>query len=150
MKTRFIAVAVMGAALLMASGCQTVGSRIKDKPEIFAKLDPAAQANIKQGKIEIGYTEDMVYLALGAPDRKRETISAHGRSVTWIYDTYGDYYDDSHFLGVYGGLFRGPYMNAYHNFYWQTYPDAAFTERTERMRVVFKDGKAAVIEKAES
>ncbi len=74
MKTRLLALLCGATALALLAGCQTVDTRIKEKPEVFASLDKAVQDKIKQGIIEIGYTPDMVWLALGAP-RASQTIS---------------------------------------------------------------------------
>jgi hypothetical protein len=148
MKTRF-AVLALGAALLLAAGCQSVDSRIKEKPDVFAKLDPETQAKIKQGIVDLGFTEDMVYLALGAPDQKREAISASGRTLTWIYNTYYDRYEDGRFVGhFYRDIYFDPYVRSYRLYYHHAFPDVYVTEKEERIRVVFKNGKAAVIEQA--
>jgi starvation-inducible outer membrane lipoprotein len=41
------------------AACSTVGSRLEEKPGVFAKLDPAAQAKIKQG-IRVLFKDDKV------------------------------------------------------------------------------------------
>ena len=74
------------AALAFAlGGCDTIRSRIREKPAVFASLDPATQNKIKQGIIEPGFTTDMVYLARGEPDRIKEEIAHGQRVVIWIY-----------------------------------------------------------------
>jgi hypothetical protein len=35
----------------------------------------------------VGDTQDMVYVALGVPDEKRDRISEEGSETTWIYPT---------------------------------------------------------------
>ncbi len=145
MKHRILTVLSL-AALAFFAGCQTVDSRIKEKPEVFAKLDPATQDKVKQGIIELGYNEDTVYLALGAPDHKRESVTAGGRTVTWIYNTYYDRYDGSVYAGYHRSVYFDPYLRAYRMYYRPVYADTYVTEKEERIRVVFKDGKVAVIE----
>jgi hypothetical protein len=40
---------------------------------------------VRQGRIEIGYTKDMVFIAKGKPDRKYQRTSAGGLSEIWSY-----------------------------------------------------------------
>jgi outer membrane protein assembly factor BamE (lipoprotein component of BamABCDE complex) len=68
------------ALLLAVSGCDTINQRIREKQDAFNRLDPKAQAVIRQGRVEIGYTPDMVYMALGKPDKIEGT--------TWYYKHY--------------------------------------------------------------
>jgi hypothetical protein len=148
MKTRGTTLLLAAAALVFAAGCQSIDSRIKEKPDVFAKLDPDTQAKIRQGIIDLGYTEDMVYLALGAPDQKRDSISANGRTLTWIYNTYYERYEDAHYVGYYRNIYFDPYLRSYRLYYHHAFSDVVVAEKEERIRVVFKDGKAAVIEQA--
>jgi hypothetical protein len=137
---------MLAASLGFLGGCQTVDSRIKEKPDVFAKLDPATKDKIKQGIIELGYTEDMVYLALGTPDQKRESSSTAGQAVIWIYNTYYNRYDGGFYGGYHRSVYFDPYLRAYRMYYRPVYADTYLQEKEERIRVVFKDGKAAVIE----
>jgi hypothetical protein len=146
MKHRLFRTFLLAASLGFLAGCQTVDSRIKEKPEVFAQLDAATQDKIKQGIIEIGYTVDMVYLALGAPDQKRETVTATGKSLVWIYNTYYDRYDGTAFAGYHRSVYYDPYLRAYRMYYRPVYADTYSQEKEERIRIVFQDGKATVIE----
>ena len=139
---------LLAATFGFITGCQTVDDRIKKMPEVFASVDKATQDKIKQGIIDIGYTEDMVYLALGAPDQKRESISASGRNVTWIYNTYYTRYDGTDFVGYERRIYFDPYLKTYRVYYHPAFADTYRDEKEERIRVVFKDGKAAVIEQS--
>ncbi|QYM79305.1 hypothetical protein K0B96_01415 [Horticoccus luteus] len=70
------------------SGCahQTLESRVATKAELFAQLSPREQAMIKRGQIAIGFTSDMVLLALAKPDR---IVAGPGpQQETWLYQTY--------------------------------------------------------------
>lgn len=146
MKTRLFTSLLALGTLLFVTGCQTVDDRIKEKPDVFAKLDAATQDKIKQGIIDLGFTPDMVYLALGKPDETRETISAEGRSLIWIYNTYYERYDGTHFAGYYRRVYYDPAIRSYRVFYNPVYAEAYRPEKEERIRVVFKDGKTSVIE----
>ncbi len=139
---------MLAASLGFLGGCQSVDSRIKEKPEVFAQVDKATQDKIKQGIIDIGYSEDMVYLALGAPDQKRESISATGKTVTWIYNTYYDRFEGGFYAGYHRSVYFDPYLRAYRMYYRPVFADTYAQEKEERIRIVFKGGKAFVIEQA--
>lgn len=137
---------MLAASLGFLAGCQTVDDRIKEKPEVFNKLDAATKDKIKQGIIDIGFSEDLVYLALGKPDQKRESLTAEGKTTIWIYNTYYDRYDGTSFAGYYRNLYFDPVVHAYRVYYRPVYTDNYRTETQERIRVVFKDGKVSVLE----
>jgi hypothetical protein len=148
MNRRLLTTFMLAASLGFITGCQSVDSRIKEKPEVFAKLDAATQDKVKQGIIELGYTEDVVYLALGAPDQKREGISAAGKSITWIYNTYYDRYNGTTSAFYHRSVYYDRYLGAYRMYYRPVFADTYVQEKEERIRIVFKDGKAAVIEQS--
>ena len=94
------------AALVLAiglAGCaSTPERRIQKHPEMFEGIPPDVQETVRAGRVEIGYTPDMVFLALGAPDRKvtrkteaeeREIWIYHGRFLTTdtirVHDQFG-------------------------------------------------------------
>jgi len=145
MKHRILA-SLLLAGLAFTAGCQTVETRIKEKPEVFAQIDKATQDKIKQGIIDLGYSEDMVYLALGAPDQKREAISATGTSITWIYNTYYQRYDGTQFVGYSRRVYYDTFLRTYRFYYHPAYAETYHDDKEERIRVVFKGGKVAVIE----
>lgn len=133
-------------AVLLFAGCESVDSRIAQNPQLFASLDPATQNKIKQGIIDIGYTEDMVYLALGAPDQKREARTAAGAQTIWVYSTYFERYDGTHFAGYHRRIYYDRYLNTYRVYFEPVFADAYRPEIEERIRVTFNNGRVAVIE----
>ena len=147
MKHRILT-SLLFAFLVLFTACQSVDDRIKEKPGVFDNLDATTQDKIKQGIIEIGYTEDMVYLALDKPDQQRESVSENGKSTTWIYNTYYDRYDGTQFAGYYRSIYFDPHLRAYRVYYRPAYADTYSQEKEERIRVVFREGKAAVIEQS--
>ncbi len=81
--------AALACVVLLAGGCGTPSARIKRNPDLFATFPPEIQANIRQGKVDIGYTRDMVYMALGDPDRRYLRKSATGEAEVWAFtDSY--------------------------------------------------------------
>ncbi len=103
-------------AVILALGpaaCSTIHSRIEEKPDVFAKLDPATQAKIKQGIIDVGFTPDMVYIALGKPDQARERVTAAGRQTIWIYNSYYERYEGTMHAGYRRSVFWDPRVRGY-------------------------------------
>lgn len=146
MKTRFPFVLSALLALFFVAGCETVDSRIAKNPQLFAQLDAATQAKIKQGIIDLGFTEDMVRLALGEPDQKRESRSAAGTETAWIYSTYYERYDGTRFAGYQRRVYYDKLLDSYRVYYQPVFADTYRPESQERIRVVFREGKVAVIE----
>ncbi len=146
MNRRLLTTFMLAASLGFLAGCQSVDDRIKQKPEVFAGLDAATQDKIKQGIIDLGYTHDMVYLALGAPDQKRESVSAAGLTTIWIYNTYYERYDGTQMIGYERRVYFDPFLRSYRLYYHPAFVEAYRDAKEERIRVVFKDGKATVIE----
>ena len=144
---RILPVLVSFLALVLA-GCQTVDTRIKEKPTVFASLDKTTQDMIKQGIIGIGYTEDMVYMALGSPDQIRESVTTTSRSLIWIYNSYSSYYDGIYGMGYYGYGYGYPYpfYRPYGYYYGPPYAGGYHTEKEERIRVTYEAGKVTAID----
>ena len=80
-----IGAVVLGIGLFLMAGCDTPSSRISKNPELFASFPTDVQANIKLGKINVGYTKDMVNMALGKPDREYIRTTATGTAEVWSY-----------------------------------------------------------------
>lgn len=51
-------------------------------------MTPEQQKNIKEGAIEVGYTADMVYIALGKPTKVKSKESPDGTVEMWTYNNY--------------------------------------------------------------
>ncbi|HEU5081624.1 MAG TPA: hypothetical protein VFT72_20595 [Opitutaceae bacterium] len=137
MKPLMLLFAVFG---LLFAACSTPESRIKKNPEIFSKLSPEEQQLIKEGKVGIGFTPEMVKLAIGDPDRVTTRTDANGVTETWRYVTYES---DTGML-----LYRG-YYHRYYRWGDPMFPYyTAFPARRERdfFRVVFHGGKVTAIE----
>ena len=68
MHLRPLALLIGLTAPLLFSGCNTAAVRVLTNYEAFSQLDPKVRANILRGRIELGYTPEMVRLALGRPN----------------------------------------------------------------------------------
>lgn len=69
----------------LAAACSSVGSRIKEQQAQFNALPEQAQAQIQNGRIDHGFTEEMVYMAKGKPD-DIDVVTRDGKKLTvWKY-----------------------------------------------------------------
>ena len=73
------------AALLLAGCATTPDQRIEKNRDYFNSLPVADQARIRSGEINLGYTPNMVSLALGDPQRKLIRRTADGDTIVWLY-----------------------------------------------------------------
>ena len=137
--------AALAAALLAlaAAGCSTIESRIEDNRAYFDTLPAADQAQIRIGKIDLGFTPESVRMALGEPRSKTVRRTAAGDSEIWIYTDISQSYerqradiDGLSFTGPGGGRITGG--------------SAWITVRQDRETpsalVEFRNGRAVAIE----
>jgi hypothetical protein len=135
MKPTLVPLALVLALLALLAGCANPGARIKDNPAAFSGLPPEQQALVQKGEIGLGMPEAAVELALGRPDRVTEHTDASGLTRIWHY-TDVEYADNP-------GFYRRQYL--YDPFLYPGYFAPAI--ETDRVRVVFKDGKVTAIER---
>jgi outer membrane protein assembly factor BamE (lipoprotein component of BamABCDE complex) len=143
----FLGALVLALAL---AGCSTVDSRIKEKPAVFAQLDPVIQSKIKQGIIDVGFTPDMVYIALGRPDEAREIVTPGGRETVWTYNSYYDRYEGTVHTGYRRFVYWDPRIRAYRLYYEPVYANVYSEQKTTDIRVIFRDDKVTAIEQTKS
>lgn len=139
---------MLAALALALAGCSTFERRSKEKSYVFNALDPATQARLKERNIAVGDTMDMVYIALGVPDEKREKLERTGSETVWIYNAYWQEYQGEALLGYRRVVFFDRRSKTYRVFYEPVRESVYSQHEEERIRVVFKDGKVTVIEQA--
>lgn len=90
MKTTLLTTAACLFALTLQTGCENSGTsaRIQEKSAVFAALTPEQQQTIQEGAIELGYTADMVYMALGKPSKVKTQDDPEGRVEMWTYQNF--------------------------------------------------------------
>jgi hypothetical protein len=90
---------VAAVAAFSLAGCDTFQSRAREKSATYEALPSGTQERLQRGAINVGDTPDMVYIALGHPDEKRQTTTNDGTSETWIYRTYWEQYEGTAWAG---------------------------------------------------
>jgi hypothetical protein len=144
MKT--ISCVLFAATLAVLCGCSTVKSRIQEKQHVFNNLDPQTQSKIQQGIIDIGYSTDMVYMAMGKPDQVRESTTAQGQETRWIYNTYWQQYEGSRMVGYRRHVYFDPVARAYRVYFEPVRQEIYSEHQEERTRVIFQNGRVTAIE----
>jgi hypothetical protein len=129
---------LLGAfALALLAGCSTPDSRIAEHRAAFDRFPEEVQHKIRAGQVDVGFTPEMVLMALGEPDRKYSRQSAGGATEVWGYVESRSHFSFGIGVGsggrhssVGGGVAvsTGGYA-----------PD-------EKMRVEFRDGKVSAID----
>jgi len=130
---------------VLMTGCSTVSSRIEQKSAVFNSLDAPTQERLKKSVVAIGDTTDMVYIALGRPDRIRERATSTGHHQTWIYSFHWEEYEGSHF-GYRREAYFNPRSRSWHVYYDPVHLDTFRDREEEYMRVSFQGDKVFAIE----
>ncbi|HRJ47004.1 MAG TPA: hypothetical protein PKY38_06560 [Opitutaceae bacterium] len=135
--------------LVLLAGCSTIDRRIEEKAAVFASLDPATQEQLRQGMVEVGYDTDMVYIALGRPDERRERVTAAGREQVWIYSTYFQEYVGTTTMGYRRYVTVHP-RTGERIIYFEPIRTDIYRDRVdERIRITFINGRVTVIEQVQ-
>ncbi|MDB6093661.1 MAG: hypothetical protein JWM32_1223 [Verrucomicrobia bacterium] len=133
---------------LLAAGCSTIDSRIKEKSATFAGLDAPTQEKLRKGRVEVGYTKDMVYIALGQPDERKEHVTGQGQTETWIYtSTYDEYAGTAH-VGYRRRFVRDSRSGATYVYLEPVFSDVYQELTEETIRIIFKDGRVEAMEES--
>lgn len=83
MRLSHLVLALLTLALLAA--CSSPESRIASRRGVFDQFPAEVQAKIRAGQVGVGFTTEMVQLALGEPDRKFTRKTEGGDTEVWGY-----------------------------------------------------------------
>lgn len=136
----------LASLLILATGCSTFDKRAEEKSATFAGLSQATRARLESKELHVGDSEDMVYIALGAPDEKREALTAGGRDTTWIYNAYWSEYQGTRIVGYRREVQGTPGSGNYRVYYQPIERDIYAPRSEERIRITMRDGKVTVVE----
>jgi outer membrane protein assembly factor BamE (lipoprotein component of BamABCDE complex) len=140
---------LFGLAALALAGCSTVDSRIREKSQLYYSLDADTRSKIDHGIIEPGFTTDMVYIALGAPDEKRTRRDFDDAGEVWIYNSYYDRMEGIQHVGYHRNVFYDPVRRVYRVYLTPAYGPVYSHQKEELLRITFRNGKVTSIEQAE-
>lgn len=82
---RILLLVLSAAMVLVWGGCATPQSRAQQYPEAMEGLSPEERAKVEAGEVDLGFTEEMVLVALGEPDRRYTASTTEGESEIWAY-----------------------------------------------------------------
>ncbi len=125
--------------LVLLTACSTPQSRIDGNRAAFDRFPADAQEKIRTGRVDIGFTPEMVLIALGEPARKATIKNEHGEAEVWSYDDDRPQFSFGFGFGSFGshsatGVGVATSTGGY--------------GPNEKMRVEFRDGRVHAIEYA--
>ena len=129
--------------VVLLAGCATPAKRIEQNQELFDSFPVAAQARIRGGQIDLGFTPDMVRIALGEPQRKTLRRSGAGDLEIWFYlDSIRRY--DRQRVDIDGLSLSGP--GGLRSLGGSAWINVEQSREIVRVRVEFQNGAVAAIE----
>jgi len=126
------------SAALLAACSSTPESRIAKNQAAFEQYPAAVQQKIRAGEVEVGFSPEMVRLALGEPARQLSRQTAGDTAEVWVYHRNGPRF--SFGVGVGGAV--GGHTSAGVGVSTST----GGYDPEEKMRVEFRDGKVSAVE----
>ena len=85
MMPRILISTIVALTTVVVACASTPESRIEENQEKFDRYPAETQAILRSGKVDIGYDQDMVRIALGDPDETSTEISDEGEMLIWAY-----------------------------------------------------------------
>lgn len=148
MKT-YITALFLAVTMLLLGACSTTRSRINRNQALFDTLTPVEQAQIQQGIVDIGFTPEMVYMALGRADNVQDRVTPNGTLTIWVYNRFFREYMGRQLVGFRRDVYFDPRINSWRVFYTPV-SQAVFRERVEEVaRIVFRDGRVEAVEQVQ-
>jgi hypothetical protein len=133
-------------ALLSAAGCNSFNSRARQMSGVYNSLPPTEQQRLQRGMISVGDTPEMVYIALGNPDERRDVLNADGTYTTWVYKTYQQQYEGTAWLGYRRVIVPARDGRGYVVFHEPVTQDVYRTHVDDVIRVSFANGVVSQVE----
>lgn len=129
--------------LCFLSGCATTPvERMARYPELLEDVSPEQAAQIRQGNLDLGFTSNMVFLAVGAPSEVYRRQSEAGASEVWVYLRYARQSYPAVFAPYYPS---SPYQSRYPYRRYGTCSDWYY-EQEPYLILTFEKGKISEIE----
>ena len=129
--------------VVLLAGCATPAKRIEQNQSAFDSFPVAVQARIRGGQIDLGFTPDMVRIALGDPHRQTVRRAADGETEIWFYYDSVRRYDRQR-VDIDGLSFTGP--GGIRSLGGSAWINVEQSREFVRTRVEFRNGAATAIE----
>jgi hypothetical protein len=146
MKARILAAVAAVAALGFLAGCNSFNARARRMSAVYDQLPPGEQQRLQRGAIAIGDSPEMVWIALGNPDERRDLTSADGTHTTWVYRTYWQQYEGSAWLGYRRVIVPTRDGRGYVVFHEPVTQDVYRTRADDVIRITFARGVVSQVE----
>jgi hypothetical protein len=135
-----VPLAVAAAGLLFSAGCNSFNSRARQMSGVYNSLPASEQQRLQRGAINVGDTPEMVYIALGNPDERRDVATPDGTQTTWVYKTYWQQYEGTAWLGYRRIIVPAPSGRGYVVYHEPVTQDVYRTHVDDVIRVSFANG----------
>jgi hypothetical protein len=150
LKNRLSLAVLAGLATLVGfTGCNTFASRARERSETFESLPPNEQQRLQRGVINVGDTEDMVYIALGRPDERRTVSTADGTQNVWSYRTYWQQYEGTNWAGYRRIIVPAPNRRGFVIYHEPVTYDVYSNHVDETIRVTLNNGVVSTVEQSQ-
>lgn len=136
--TRIVSASLILTGLLFAAGCSSPDSRIKSNQAAFNSWSYDVQSKVKTGQIAVGFTPEMVLMALGEPAGKSLRTTAAGTAEVWTYT------ESKPRVSI--GLGMGSYSGGSSYAGGVAVGNGGDWRNDEKMRVVFDGGRVVAVE----
>ena len=128
----------LASVALLAACSSTPDARIAKNQPAFSQYPSAVQQKIRAGEVDVGFTPEMVRLALGEPTREFRRQTETGLAEVWVYHDNGPRFS----LGIGVGGAVGRHSSAGVGLSTST----GGYDPEEKMRVEFRDDRVTAIE----
>jgi hypothetical protein len=133
-------------ALGLFAGCNSFRSRARQMSAVYDQLPATEQQRLQRGAISVGDTPEMVYIALGNPDERRDVTTADGTHTTWVYRTYWQQYEGTAWLGYRRIIVPTRDGRGYVVYHEPVTQDVYRTHADDTIRVTFANGTVSQVE----
>jgi hypothetical protein len=148
MKALTLGLAVSLALLFTA--CSTTDSRIRERSVTFAALDPATQDRLRLGRVDLGDTADMVYIAIGRPTKMIDRITNQERESTWVYTSFYEEYAGTRTAGFRRTVIEDKDTKRSFIRVEPVYRDIYLQRAEDYIRLIFRAGIVSAIEQTKN
>jgi hypothetical protein len=127
----------LASVALLAACSSTPEQRISRNAALFDTYPPQIRQKIRAGEVDIGFTHEMVRLALGEPTRQFHRQTETGAVELWVYHDNGPRFSFGVGIGSYGRHSASSVGVS---------TSTGGYDPEEKMRVEFRDARVTAVE----